>query len=251
MKQNILKMVQEILSEMDSDEVNSFDDTIEAQQVASVLRSCYIEMIANRNWPHLRKLTQLESINDPTRPNYLKLPDNTKELIFFNYYKFKEDGAEPQSQKVRYLEPEHFLQFTNGRNWNADHVERVTDVLGTTLLIHNNQAPQYWTSFDDRHIVCDSFDRAVDDTLKASKTQVLLYTDPVWVHVDTFIPDLPSEAFPALIEEAKSTAFITLKQSVNQKAEQKAARQQRWLSRKAWSAHGGVVYSNFGRKGRR
>jgi hypothetical protein len=74
---------------------------------------------------------------------------------------------------------------------------------------------------------------------------------PKWVHMDDAIPDLPEEAFAALEEEAKSTAFVAIKQMANQKAEQKAARQNRWLSRKAWRAHGGIQYENYGRKGRR
>jgi hypothetical protein len=65
-----------------------------------------------------------------------------------------------------------------------------------------------------------------------------------------FIPDLPIEAFPLLEEESKSTAFFTLKQMANQKAEQKANRQSKWLSRKAWRAAGGVKFQNYGRKGR-
>ena len=251
MKRNLLAITQEILSEMDSDEVNNIDDTIEAQQVAAIVRSCYFELIANRNWPHLRRLTQLDALNDITRPTYLRLPEGTKELISFHYYKHKLNGAEPNQQEVRYLYPDEFLRYTAARNFNMDHVTRILDTSGTTLLIINNQAPNYWTSFDDEHIVCDSYDASVDDTLKQGKTQVLLYRDPVWDHTNTFIPDLPSEAFPALIEEAKSTAFVTLKQTVNQKAEQKAARQQRWLSRKAWSAAGGVRYPNYGRRGRR
>jgi hypothetical protein len=74
---------------------------------------------------------------------------------------------------------------------------------------------------------------------------------PTWSHVDNAVPNLPEEAFPALVEEAKSTAFLALKQTANQKAEQKASRQQRWLSRKAWSAHGGIRYDDYGRKSRK
>ena len=37
----------------------------------------------------------------------------------------------------------------------------------------------------------------------------------------------------------------------NQKAEQKAARQQRWLSRKAWRIEGGIEYENYGRSFRK
>lgn len=74
-----------------------------------------------------------------------------------------------------------------------------------------------------------------------------MYMMPKWEHRDDYIPDLPSEAFSALIEESKSTAFLTLKQMANEKAEQKARRQQRWLSQKSWQAKGGVRYENYGR----
>ena len=72
-----------------------------------------------------------------------------------------------------------------------------------------------------------------------------------WIHEDSAVPSLPSEAFSGFLEEAKSTAFFVLKQMANQKAEQKAGRQQRWLSRKAWRTAGGVRYEDYGRKGRR
>jgi hypothetical protein len=71
---------------------------------------------------------------------------------------------------------------------------------------------------------------------------------PSWVHDDDAYPDLPSEAYAALLEEAKSVAFHTLKQVNNQKSEQKARRQQRWLSQKAWSVSDLELYPDYGRK---
>ena len=105
--------------------------------------------------------------------------------------------------------------------------------------------------FDDYYLVTDSYDKAVDDTLQKEKTQCLGYLHPTWVHEDDAIPNLPPEAFSALLAEVKSTAFVEVKQMANQKAEQKSARQQRWLSRKAWRVEGGVRYDDYGRKGRR
>ena len=40
-KMTVLEMVQDILNDMDSDEVNSINDTIEAQQVANTVRTVY------------------------------------------------------------------------------------------------------------------------------------------------------------------------------------------------------------------
>lgn len=249
MKMTLLEMVQDILNDMDADEVNSLDDTIESQQVSQIIKTCYYEMLGNRNWSHTRKLVQLEASGSLARPNYLRLPDNLKELVFFKYDNGTVD--KPVLQDVRYKEPDDFLRYVSVRNADNDNVSVITDFSGSKLLILNDIAPQYWTSFDDTYLVTDSYDSSVDNTLKSSKTQCLAFLVPVWVRTDEAIPDLPIDAFPALLEEAKSTASLALKQMANQKAEQKASRQQRWLARKEWRAKGGVVYSDFGRKGRR
>lgn len=251
MRKTLLEITQEILNDLDSDIVNSIEDTIESQQVASIIRSCYNEMISNRNWPHLKKLVQLDALGDLSKPNYLIAPEALKELITFSYDKRTVENNKTTLKEVWYKEPEAFLRHVSSRNADNDNVIEVTDFSGSTLLITNNQPPSYWTSFDDTYIVTDSYDVNVDSALQNDKTQCLAYIEPTWTHTDEAVPNLPAEAFAALIEEAKSTAFIALKQMVNTKAEQKSARQNRWLSRKAWRTHGGVQYADFGRKGRR
>lgn len=246
MKMSLLEMVQSILNEMDADEVNNLDDTVEAQQVAQIIKDCYYEMLGNRNWPFMRKLFQMDASGSTAKPNYLKLPDNLKELVSFKY----DNGTntEPLLQDVVYKEPDAFLRYISSRNATLDNVSTVIDYGGSKLLIVNDKAPQYWTSFDDTYLVTDSWDNTKETTLQKSKTQCLSYLVPVWVRTNEAIPELPIDAFPALLAEAKSTAFLALKQMANQKAEQKAGRQQRWLARKAWRAEGGVQYPNYGRK---
>lgn len=248
MKKTLLELVQDILSDSDTDEVNSIDDTVESQQVAQIVRTCYEEMMSNRNWPHTRKLVQLDGLSDSSKPNYLKLPDNLKELEVVRYETQRVDQTQTILTDLKYKDPDAFLRYVSSRNSDNDNVTTVIDFSGSKLLIINDLAPTYWTSFDDTHIVCDSWNSAIDDTLKKSKSQCLAYLTPTWSHVDEFVPDLPVDAFSALQEEAKSTAFLVLKQMNNQKAEQKAQRQQRWLSRKAWRANGGIKYPDYGRK---
>lgn len=250
MKMTLLEMVADILNDLDSDEVNNIDDTVESQQVAQIIKTCYFEMIANRNWPHLHKLIQLDASGSLSKPNYLVLPENLKELSYFKYEKQKSGDTKILLEDVKYKYPDEFLRIVQSRNSDNVNVEEIVDYGGSKLLILNDVAPTFWTSFDDTHIVTDSYDKAVDDTLKKSKTQAYAYIQPTWERTNEAIPDLPVEAFPALLEEAKSTAFLSIKQVANQKAEQKAARQQRWLSRKAWRAQGGVRYDDYGRKGR-
>jgi hypothetical protein len=250
MRKTLLELVQNILNDMDSDNVNSINDTIESEQVASIVKSCYFEMIGNRNWPHLKKLFQLEHSGSLDRPNYLAIPVMLKEMEFFKY-EVQKAGEKVQLRKMRFVHPDEFLEMISQRDSTVTNVKTVTDYSGSKLLIYDDRAPSFWTTFDDLYIVTDSYDKTVDDTLQKSKTQCLGYIHPEWVHEDSFIPSLPAEAFPALFAEAKSTAFVDLKQMANQKAEQKASRQQRWLSRKAWRAQGGVRYEDYGRKGRR
>lgn len=247
MKKTLLQIVRAILSEMDSDDVNSIQDTTEALQVADIVRGCFEEMMANRNWPGQRKLTQIDHSGDPNKPTHLKLPEGCRELVFFRYDKTKDPGNVVLLQDVVYKYPDEFLRMTSARNQGTPNTQVVTDYGGTQLVVITNSPPTYWTSFDDTYIVCDSYDSAIETALQKPKTQALLYSVSPWVHEDDAVPDLPEDAFPALIEESKSTAFFVLKQMANEKAEQKATRQRRWLSRKAWKAHGGIRYERYGR----
>jgi len=250
-KKTLLEIVQDILNDLDSDEANSIDDTIESQQVAQIVRTCFEELTSNRNWPHLKKLIQMESSNSLSYPNYLVIPDSVKELVSLQYDCATIINPKIQYRTLTYKYPDEFLAIVNTRDSTLSTILTVTDYSGSKLLILNNKAPDFWTSFDDEHIVCDSYDSNLEATLQKAKTQCFAVCDPVWVHDNDAIPDLPSEAFSLLIEEAKSTAFIVLKQTANQKAEQKSARQNRWLARKAWKAKGGVRYDNYGRTGKK
>lgn len=247
MKMTLLEMVRDILNDMDSDDVNGISDTVEALQVAQIIKTCYFEIASNRNWPHQQKLMEASASGTLDRPTHIRLPSNVKELEVFRYNVNKtEDPTKMQYKDLWYREPDAFLRITSTRGTSPD-TRIIRDLNNTPIVIRTNQAPTYWTTFDDTHLVCDSYDRNVDDTLQKSKTQLLVYTNPEWIHMDDAVPDLPAEAFPALLAEAKSTAFFSLKQMANEKAEQKATRQQRWLSRKAWRAKGGVRYDNYGR----
>ena len=81
MKLTLLEIVQNILSDMDSDNVNSIDDTVESQQVALIVKDCFMNLTSNRNWHDQQTLFQLKSLADVTRPNYMAAPEGLKELI--------------------------------------------------------------------------------------------------------------------------------------------------------------------------
>ena len=247
MKKSLLELVQDILSAIDADEVNSIDDTVEAMQVATVVKNVYLSMASNRNWSGQKKLISFNHSGTPDKPTHIKSPDNLKELHLFNYNATK-DNLTIDMQEVRYQYPDEFLRLCSHRGLNTPKTKIVTDFGGTPLVIITNKSPTYWTTFDDTYIVCDSYNSVVDDALKASKTQLHATLFPKFELVDSFVPDMPVEAFAGLLAEAKSVAFVEIKQVANQKAEQEAVRQRTWMARKNWQLKGGVRTPNYGRR---
>ena len=68
-------MVQDVLFDMSSDQVNSINDTIEATQVANIFRSTYEIMIVGQEWPHCDKLFRVASSTDGDKPTHLFMED--------------------------------------------------------------------------------------------------------------------------------------------------------------------------------
>jgi hypothetical protein len=232
---------------MTSDVINSIDDTDEGQQVAQIVKSTFQNMMSSRNWPHTRQLVHLTASTDNLLPTHLGIADEIKEMISVYYDKRKQGDTRYLFQEVKWKDPDDFLRYTNSRNSDNSDVQTVTDPSGIILLILNNRGPTYYTSFDDNALVFDSFDNTVDDTLQTSKTQARAYVTPSFTMSDTFVPDLPEEAFAALVEEVKSRAQHKLHQTADLKSEAEAKKQQSWLSRKSWRVNGGVRYPNYGR----
>ena len=251
-KLTLLEMVQDILSDMDSDAVNSIADTVEATQVAKIIHTTFWEIIDDSStWPHLRKLVQLDSAV-AAAPTHMRLPTAVRYINWIKYNRRPSGETRARYEDITYLDTGEFINLLNTRNTDNSNVQSVIDIGsgGVELLILNDTAPQYWTSFDDDYIVFDSYDSAVEDTLQNSKTQVLCVEEPAFSDYmdDDFIPDLPSQAFSYLLAESKSVAFNALKQSPNAKEEQRATRQKNRLASQKWRHSGGIIYPNYGRK---
>lgn len=249
MAQTLIEIVTDILSDMDGDDVTSINDTYESLQVAQIVKSTYLAMMSNRNWPHTARALNIIPSSNNLLPTHTMLPENVKEVISVFYDIRKGGQTRMDMRQIRYMDPDDFLRRVNSRNSDDLNCDIVLDPSGIRLLIMRNKAPDYYTSFDDSTIVFDSYDSSADSTIQANKTLIRAYIIPPFELRDDFVPDLPAEAFSALIEEAKSKAMLKLKQTQDIKAEQEAGRQQRWLSRKAWRAHSPDMYPySYGRK---
>ena len=246
-KQTLLEIVQDILSEISSDEVNSIGDTEDSELVAKFVRSTYKALITRNDWPHTRRALVLIPRSDSDFPTHMTIDDDLQEVISVQYNKSKKGETRLRYTDIKYCDPDDFIRKTNLRDSDAAEVVEVVDDSGVKVLIRNDKHPDYYTSFNDKDIVFDSFDNSVDSTLQASKCQAQGYVIPEFRLIDSFVPDLPADAFPLLYEETLARAQFKLRQMVDQKAEQEAGRQNRRISQHAFVVGGGIKYPNYGR----
>lgn len=246
-RMTLLEIVQDILNDQDGDEVDSITDTVESLQIANIVRSVYEHIIDGRDWPHLYELFQLESSTDSSFPVYFTIPEDMEELQWFKYNKKKEVADADRYEAVTYKAPKEFIEYCNQRNSTADNVDSIIDLSGVTIYVLNDTAPMYYTSFDNDTIICDSYDSGIDTTLQSSKTQCYGKRLPVFSLVDNYIPDLPTQAFALLVNEAKSAASLKVRQMPDQKAEQYAITGRRRMSQESWKVKNGITYPNYGR----
>jgi hypothetical protein len=202
-KMTLLEMTQDILNDMDSDSVNSINDTTESLQVAQIVKTTYFKLVSTRDdWPFLRTLTAFTGLGDTTHPTKMQIPDTVNKVLWVKYNK----------KEVGYLSPEEFTYILDNRTAQAG----VVDANGFVL----NADPVYYTSYDDQYVIFDGYNSSVDTTLQQSKCAVYASTAPAWTHTDSFVPVLPEKMFPVLLADAKGTAFLTLKQQGNAKEEE-------------------------------
>jgi hypothetical protein len=249
----LLDMTQRILSELESDEVNSISDTVESEQVAGIIRDVYFNIIDGKKWAHLDQMFQLDAAVAAT-PTHMSLPSNVVEVQWVQYDKQTTNDTFDKYAEIKYKTPAEFLVLTNARHSDATNVLQVTDPSGVFLNILTDTAPTYYTSFDNENIVMDSYDIVVDTTnLQKSKSQCFGTIYPTWTHTDTATPDLPQQAFSYFLNEAKSACFLLVKQSQNAVAAVGASRQRHRMSQDNWRLfkQKGAGFPDFGRKSKK
>lgn len=247
-KMSLLDIVQEILSDLNSDNVNSISDTTEAEQVARIVRRTFFNLYNDRVWPTTARLMRLNSSADSTRPTHMIMNEDVIEVNWVKYNKQKDAADTLRYIDIPYKTPQEFIDFVMARDSTKDNMMTVIDYNGTPLIIQTDAFPTCYTSFDDEHLVFDSYDSTVDSILQHSKTQVYGLVEPEFLLEDSFVPDIPTKAFPYFVSEAKSVASLKIKEVFSQKDEQHSNRQKSWLSFEKHRVGGGIARPNYGRR---
>lgn len=244
MRKTLLEMVQTILSDMDSEPVNAISDTNEADQIVTIIEQAFYDIIAFRDdIPEqygFLKLTPLSDLDFPTHFHYPARVTNIQKV----WYDKSTDGTFDYAE-VTWCDPLEFVQRLD--RVQSDYTS-VKDKLGNiNLRIVNNKFPEYYTSFDDYHIVMNSWMSTIDDTLIEAKVRAFGRSFPDFDRSDNFaFPDFDDEYHTYLIAEARSRAFDWFKGGTTTKAEQAARRakvhiqndKHRTQQQNHWTAYG-------------
>jgi len=243
MKMTLLSIVQKTLNDMDSEDVNSISDTLEAMQIANIVEDVYFSLIAAEEVPSLKELIKLTALSDSAYPTHFKYPTNVKNFEAV-YYNVATDGT-VQYREIKFLEPLDFIQLTD--NQSSGFTAVADKNAGTTLFIRNDTMPTYYTTFDETYMVFDSYDSATEATLQESKTRAYGTKYPTFTISDTFVPDLEAPMFPLLLAEVKAQAFSLFKPGVDPKIEQNARRLRAFLQNDKHKTKRGNKLHGYGR----
>jgi hypothetical protein len=252
MRYTLLELTQRILESMDSDEVSSIDDTVESLAVAHIVKECYFNLVGKLDFPEQEDIFQLTGSGDSTKPCVMYLPQDVLDL---NRVKYNSSTVgDPVWYDLQYQTLDQYLDQMSSLDIDDDNVGAMTLVENGqtfTFKYRNDQLPNFYTSFNDRTILFDSYSATANTTLVGTKTMCYGAVEPTFTMEDTHTPDLDPRQFDLLLNAAKAQAFVELKQIQNPKAEIKerkgeinAQRTKHAIDRRT----GSQTYRGYGRK---
>lgn len=214
MKYTNLEMVQEILSDMDSDEITAISDTTEAGQVVRCIRQSYYALIEDLDPPQ-HYVTFTLTAGGSSAPTILLIPDTISKMMWVKYNKISLTDTSNNYEEVRFMPKHEFfdrMYLLDGSETNVGSFNYQSTGMNMPLFYRNDRAPTYYTSFDNAGtVIFDSIDTSVDSFLTADKNIAYGRKTITYDLDDDFVPDLEEPMFSRLLNEAKILAFAELK----------------------------------------
>lgn len=251
-KKTLLEIVQSTLGSMDSDSVDSINDTVESEQVALTAQEQFFELATYQRVPQFEQLTQLVGLADTDQRTVMLIPDDTTDIKDVRY-KHTNTDATTKFQEVHYVSKDEFLD-------TQLRLKVGEALIGENILDGNiripyrmDRGPSCWTTFDDEHLVFDSIDTVEqgDDTLTNDNSMVIAYIIPAFSLTDTFVPDVPVKLFPQymnMIKEANSYEQRQINNEVRtRKSEKQGHRNRHFASIADGSDEGYIAPTHRGR----
>lgn len=251
----LLELTQSILRSMESDEVSDINETQEAKDVVDIIKESYFDIVGEMNMAEQEGLFKLDSSGDNTKPTLMYVPSTVSRIQWLKY-NIDDSTSTPNNRDVRYVNNQEFLYYQQGLDPSDTTISQMTvSINGSDFVFHyhNNSFPTYYTIFDERNIIFDSYDSSIESTLTTVRTVGWGDLVPSFTLSNNWVPDLDPRQFQLLLQASKSTAFMELKQTQNARSE-KQERKNRILTQKNkndndpnWSNQ---KHAQYGRQGR-
>lgn len=194
MKLTLLDIVQRTLSALDSNNVSTVGDSVEAEQVVLITHRILDEINGRRDWKWLNREGQLEA---SPNVNELLIPEDALDIKTVWY----------ENRQMQYMKPQDFKYLLSQRSTDNDNVNSdgvITD-----------KDPTYYTSFDDSVITFDAYDSAVWNTLITTKSYIYYTIMPQTIWGDNDVPDMPVRFHDVILKGVVGTALLELKGDAN------------------------------------
>lgn len=256
MRMTLLEMVQEILSALDSDEVDNISDTTESLQVATLIRRVFYDIATDIGLPEREGVVSLEASGDTDLPILMTVPSNVVRVSWLKYNAQTDAETNADYWDVCYLPFKDFLDMQRGlANGSTADVDEATvtspEGQDFKLMYRTDKAPQYYTSLGNT-LLFDSFDNTVDSTLQESKIVAGGIIYPVFTLTNTFAPPLDPTEFSYFYNKAKTRAFAEVKQAQNAESASETRRQKIIVQKRKRRTPNGTelqkVKARYGRK---
>lgn len=234
---------------MDSDEINSISDSVESQQVVAVIKTVYDDLISRGDLTANKTIFNLTASGDNTKPVLMTKPLTIDRIEWIKYNTIADGETDTTWAEMQYLPVSDFMDFIHMYSvseTNVDSFTHISDGFTFTFNYKNDTPPAYYTSFDGNTLIFDAYDSEVDTTLQGVKTICYGQKRTEFTEEDSFdFPALQPQQFSLLLNEAKSLAWVELKQTPHQKAEVTARRGWRHLQKtRKVSPDGSLFNSN-------
>ena len=223
MNRTLLYTVQRVLEKLNLDPVNSINDTEDALLISREAESTFYDLMTRAEWEDKVDLIEVNSVSDLSNPTALKLSQEVYNIKSLRYDVTTADDNNKLLRKIKWLEPEDFLEKSYHLNSSETNVVEVT-YKDIPLLVRNDEMPNYYTSFDNQTLILDSYDADTEDTLIGTKTVCYGTAVPSWSELDTFVIPLQDSLYPLYLSMLASACSIYMNSEVNQEDERRQAR---------------------------
>lgn len=232
MNKTLLDTVQRVLDKLNLDLVNNINDTEDSYLVAREAETTFYDFITRADWPDTIDLVKATSASDTSKPTELVLEQEIHYIDSLMYDISKSGDKDKVIRKIQWLDPQDFLEKVYSRNTSNNNVIEVL-YKDTPVFIYNDTMPNYYTSFDNKTLILDSYDSEEEDTLIGSKTICRGKIVPTWQNTNDFVIPIQDSLYPTYLAMLASACSIYMNTQVNQEDERRQARGMSRMRREA------------------